>query len=88
MTARPFTAADSAALVATAKARPDYQAAIADEAAGRINDDERITILRRIYRELLIAGGWPVGDGTPVERPARAPEVWTRLKVSRKWDGR
>jgi hypothetical protein len=80
---RPFTAADSAALVATAKARPDYQQAFADEAAKRINDDERITILRRIYRELLIAGGWTVGDGTPAEPPPRAQEVWKRLKVSR-----
>jgi hypothetical protein len=84
---RPFTAADSAALVATAKARPDYRQALADEAAGRIRPDERITLLRAIYRELLVAGGWPVGDGSPVERPARAPEVWKRLKVSRKWDG-
>jgi hypothetical protein len=88
MIARPFTAADSAALVATAKARPDYQQAIADEAAGRIGASDRAAILRGIYRELLIAGGWPVGDGTPVERPARAPEVWKRTKVARKWDGR
>jgi hypothetical protein len=88
MTTRPFTAEDSAGLVATAKARPDYRQALADEAAGRINDDERITIHRRIYRELLVAGDWDVGDGTPVERPARAPEVWKRLKVSRKYDGR
>jgi hypothetical protein len=86
MTARPFTAADSAALVATAKARPDYQQALADEAAGRIGASDRAAILRRIYRELLIAGGWPVGDGT-AERPARAPVVWKRLKVSRKWNG-
>lgn len=84
MTARPFTAADSAALVATAKARPDYQAALADEAAKRIRPDERIEIHRRIYRDLLVAGGWPVGDGTPVERPVREQEVWKRLKVARK----
>jgi hypothetical protein len=87
MTSRSFTAADSAALVATAKARPDYQQALADEAAGRIGASDRAAILRGIYRELLIAGGWPVGDGTPVERPVRQPEVWTRLKVSRKWGG-
>jgi len=62
MTACPFTAADSAALVATAKARPDYRAALADEAVGRIGASERAAILRRIYRELLEAGGWPVGD--------------------------
>jgi hypothetical protein len=88
MTARPFTAADSAALVATAKARPDYQQALADELTGEIGASDRAAIHRRIYRELLIAGGWPVGDGSPVERRVRAPEVWTRLKVSRKYDGR
>lgn len=68
MTARPFTAADSAALVATAKARPDYRQALADEAAGRIGASDRAAILRDIYRELLIAGGWPVGEGALVER--------------------
>jgi len=68
---RPFTAADSAALVATAKARPDYQRALADEAAKRIRPDERITILRAIYRELLVAGGGPVGEVTPVEPSGR-----------------
>lgn len=88
MTARPFTAADSADLVATAQARPDYQAALADEAAGRIGASERAAILRGIYRELLVAGGWPVANGAPVERSARAAEVWTRTKVSQKYDGR
>jgi hypothetical protein len=87
MTTRPFTAADSAALVALAQSRPDYQATLADEAAGRIGASDRVVILRRIYRELLLAGGWSVGDGAPAERPARVPEVWTRLKVSRKWGG-
>lgn len=82
--ARPFTAADSAAMVATAKARPDYQAALADEAAGRIGAGHRAAILRGIYRELLIAGGWPVGDGEASERAVRAPEAWKRLKVKRK----
>ena len=71
MTARPFTANDSAALVATAQAHPDYQRALADEAAGRIGASERAAIVRGIYRELLEAGGWPVGDAAP-ERPARA----------------
>jgi len=70
---RPSTAADSAALVATAKTRPDYQRALADEAAGRIGASRRAAILRRVYRELLEAGGWTVGDAAPVERPGREP---------------
>lgn len=70
---RPFTAADSAALVATAKARPDYRAALADEAAGRIGAGRRAAILRRVYRELLVAGGWPMGGAAPVGQPAPAP---------------
>lgn len=81
---RSFTAADSAALVATAKARPDYRQALADEAAGRIGAGDRAAIVRGIYRELLEAGGWPVGEETAVERPVREPEAWVRMKVSRK----
>lgn len=61
MTARPDpTDAELAALVAAAKARPDYQAALAREVDPHdyFGANQRAAAIVAIYRELLIAGGW------------------------------
>lgn len=76
---RPFTAADSATMVAAVHARPDVralEAAIARApehwagaegwhgSRGRYERELRET-LRRAYREALEAGGWLAPDGRP-----------------------